>query len=607
MPTIKQLPLANRVAPDDVVPISQNGVTRNVNVGTLLSSTQPVIVNPTNSLLGRTSLGAGGPEPIAVGSGLAVTGGTLAATGADHASFPVAAALSGKDEVVVNGPNGPQRLPIEMMRGLFTAGDNVSIDAAGRISAAASAAAISAKGDLGPAGPKGDVGPAGAKGEPGAAGAKGDPGPAGAKGDVGPPGPAGTGTGLPLPTPANTVATLQASFLPAFLRPDGTVVYSTMDTFKEFLLRTTSPAPNVVITAVTFTPARQAPASLPAGTMIGTLGATVTGGALVNPAYSLVSSAGGDVKLVGQQIQLNVNNLPVGTYTFRARITADNATAREDDLSFTIVAAGAPPALITGSGEGIDYDFGYGHAGTLAVPFSYKAITAMPAGEVVPFAQPSAARDLPAGWRWYAEDVSGARVPIQQDMEGTFADGSLETSVLTVTNTAARAAGTVVPFMLRAEQAAPDRTPCFTHAQMRTALANIRMEITGYDLGAGTFVLPAAWVLDSCKEQTAASPGWGPDPVGGWQYLKRGPQAVELLVWGYYRNPALTASHRWLRVDMLCQRRADGVWDFGVVHSQPNSFAAHPAGTLGPDKQECQCDLNLPQKRDLKSPQVVCR
>lgn len=599
MPTIKQLPLANRVASDDVVPISQNGITRNVSVGTLLSSTQPAIISPTSSLLGRTSLGVGGPEPIAVGSGLAVTGGALAATGADHAAFPLAAALSATDEVVTSGPGGPQRLPIEMMRGIFTAGDNVSIDASGRISAVAGAAAVGAKGDPGPAGVKGDAGPAGVKGDPGPAGAKGDAGPAGlkgdagpagAKGEAGPPGPAGTGNGLPPPTPANIVTALQASFLPAFLQPDGTVVYSTMDTFKAFLLGTTSPASSVVITAVTFAPKGQAPANSPAGTTLGTLGATVTGGALVNPAYSLVSSAGGDVKLVGQQIQLNVNNLPVGTYTFRARVTADNAAAREDDLSFTIAAASTPPAPIAGAGEGIDFDFGYGRAATLAVPFSYKAVTAMPAGEVVQFAQPTARGDLPPGYRWYAMDAGGNRVDVQQDMEGTFkADGSLETSALTITNAAARAAGTVVPLTLKAEQAAPDRTPLITLAQAKTELANLKVEVSGYDLGSDTFIMSPTWVLDNCKEWTAASPGFiatpGAAPVGGWQYLKRGPQAVELLIWGYYRNTALTASHRWLRADMLCQRLPSGAWDIGVINSQPNAFNAHPAGTLGPVKQ----------------------
>lgn len=568
MPTIKQLPLTNRVAPDDVVPISQNGVTRNVSVGTLLSSTQPAIVNPTNRLLGRTSLGAGGPEPIAVGPGLAITGGALAATGADHAAFPVATALSVKDDVVVTGPSGPRRLPVEMIRDLFTAGDNVNIDAAGRISAAAGAAAIGAKGDPGPVGPKGDAGPAGA------------------------PGPAGSGAGLPPPTPANIVATLQDSFLPAFLRPDGAVVYSTMDTFKAFLLGTVSPAPSVAITAVTFAPAAQVPTSSPAGTVLGTLGAIVSGGALANPAYSLISSAGGDVKLVGQQVQLNVNNLPAGTYTFRARVVADNAVAREDGLSFTIAVAGTGmPAPITGSGTGIDYDFGYGRAGTLAVPFGYKAATAMAVGEIVQFAQPSAVKDLPAGWRWYAVASDGTtRIDVQQDLEGTFrADGSLETAALTITNGTARVAGTTVNLTLKAEQVAPNRTPVITHTQVRSELANLKMEVTGYELGSDTFVMPAAWVLDNCKEWTATSPGWiataGVAPVGGWRYLKRGPQCVDLQIWGYYRNMALTASHKWLRVDLLCQRLANGMWDIGAVQSQPNAFDAHPAGTLGAAKQ----------------------
>jgi hypothetical protein len=77
MPTISQLPVAPSVAAGDTVPISQDGAAHSVSVGTLLSATQPAIVVDQGTLLGRTSLGPGGPEQIAVGNGLILNASTL--------------------------------------------------------------------------------------------------------------------------------------------------------------------------------------------------------------------------------------------------------------------------------------------------------------------------------------------------------------------------------------------------------------------------------------------------------------------------------------------------------------------------------------------------
>lgn len=77
MPTIPQLPSVTSVNADDELPIQQNGITSSVTVSTLLASTQPAILTPSGTLLGNTSLGAASPQPIGVGSGLSLSGGTL--------------------------------------------------------------------------------------------------------------------------------------------------------------------------------------------------------------------------------------------------------------------------------------------------------------------------------------------------------------------------------------------------------------------------------------------------------------------------------------------------------------------------------------------------
>lgn len=135
MPTISQLPSASQITAADEVPLSQSGATMAVSVGALLASTQPAIMAPTGSLLGRVSLGNGGPEPIAVGVGLQLAANSLTATGADHADFAAETVLTPTDQVVVNSGGTPKLLDLALLRGLFSPGPNISIDVSGTISA----------------------------------------------------------------------------------------------------------------------------------------------------------------------------------------------------------------------------------------------------------------------------------------------------------------------------------------------------------------------------------------------------------------------------------------------------------------------------------------
>jgi hypothetical protein len=77
MPTIANLPMAGPLSATDTLPIDQGNGTNAVTLGTLLAGQQPAIVTPTGSLLGRVSLGPGGPETVSLGSGLVLTSGTI--------------------------------------------------------------------------------------------------------------------------------------------------------------------------------------------------------------------------------------------------------------------------------------------------------------------------------------------------------------------------------------------------------------------------------------------------------------------------------------------------------------------------------------------------
>jgi hypothetical protein len=137
MPTISQLPPANAVSATDEVPISQAGTARSASVGELLASVQPVITVDSASLLGRTSMGSGGPEQVDLGLGVSLSGGALVADGLDHAAFAVIPSLSLESDLVISNQGVPTLMQASLLRGLFAAGQNVAIDANGVISATA--------------------------------------------------------------------------------------------------------------------------------------------------------------------------------------------------------------------------------------------------------------------------------------------------------------------------------------------------------------------------------------------------------------------------------------------------------------------------------------
>jgi hypothetical protein len=138
MPTIAQLPAASAVSAADELPVSQGGTAHSVSVGTLLAGTQPAIMAETGALLGRVSLGPGGPEPISVGQGLVLNAGTLAAS-INVAGLPQQTTLSINDHAIVESGGAPQLLPLSSLRGLFSAGADINIDVNGTISVSATA------------------------------------------------------------------------------------------------------------------------------------------------------------------------------------------------------------------------------------------------------------------------------------------------------------------------------------------------------------------------------------------------------------------------------------------------------------------------------------
>ena len=80
MPTIDELAPATSASDSDEFIVSQAGIARRITRAQVLNGLQPQVVITKGALLGRSSMGTGGPEVIDIGQNLALNGNTLSAT-----------------------------------------------------------------------------------------------------------------------------------------------------------------------------------------------------------------------------------------------------------------------------------------------------------------------------------------------------------------------------------------------------------------------------------------------------------------------------------------------------------------------------------------------
>lgn len=135
MPTISELPVATAVDAADQIPLSQGGASRSTTVAALLADMQPAVRVNHGTLLGRTSVGAGGPEEVVIGPGLVMTNGTLEAANGLLNSFDTAASLAPDDSLVIHRHGRLHLVPVTAIRALYSAGQHVTIDGQGTIAA----------------------------------------------------------------------------------------------------------------------------------------------------------------------------------------------------------------------------------------------------------------------------------------------------------------------------------------------------------------------------------------------------------------------------------------------------------------------------------------
>ena len=135
MPTISQLPTASTVVASDQIPLSQDGVARSVSIASLLADVQPAILVGQGALLGRTSIGTGGPEEIVVGPGLVLNDGTLTTADGLLNALEAVEAIGAEDRLVIRRDGQLGVVPVSAIRTLHTAGGHITIDGNGTIAA----------------------------------------------------------------------------------------------------------------------------------------------------------------------------------------------------------------------------------------------------------------------------------------------------------------------------------------------------------------------------------------------------------------------------------------------------------------------------------------
>ncbi len=197
----------------------------------------------------------------------------------------------------------------------------------------------------------------------------------------------------------------------------------------------------------------------------------------------------------------------------------------------------------------------------------------------ITFGQAFARGDVPAGSLVALIGAGGARIPVQQDQENRWPDGSLRFAALSFIAPQSFAGRQITAYQLAAEPGSPRRDG-ITPAQLAQA-TDFKLKVSGYDYGADTFTVSVNEVLATMPAWAKAK-GWGKDPLGGWEMVRAGPICTEWRVWRMLKRDGDGASHRWVKAVIYVRAwGANGPYEVLPSLRQSNSYGPHPAGTVG--------------------------
>ena len=115
MTDLTTVPDASPLLSTDKILIMRSGGVFTITFAELLTQVQVEVSAIGPVLLGRIAGTAGGPQTVALGSGVAIGGGALNANGDDHTGLALLGEIDLQAELVVNSGAAPARLPLPLL------------------------------------------------------------------------------------------------------------------------------------------------------------------------------------------------------------------------------------------------------------------------------------------------------------------------------------------------------------------------------------------------------------------------------------------------------------------------------------------------------------
>lgn len=182
--------------------------------------------------------------------------------------------------------------------------------------------------------------------------------------------------------------------------------------------------------------------------------------------------------------------------------------------------------------------------------------------------------DVPSTHRVRLRTGAGAEVPVQQDDETRWPDGSLKYCVARFIAPDAFAAGQVIFYTVDAVAGAANRAASYTLDQIKNA-TDFRVEITGHSLGSAVGVLSVNDLITAGKVNS-----WGANPKGGIETVASGPICQEWKFWTVARRKSDGAYHESIRLECYLRRwTASGAYEMVARQRQPNIYGANAGST----------------------------
>ena len=198
----------------------------------------------------------------------------------------------------------------------------------------------------------------------------------------------------------------------------------------------------------------------------------------------------------------------------------------------------------------------------------------------VSYSHPFADGDIAPGGSVTATDSNGNPVTVQMDAVALWPSGCVRWAVLSHACAETFSGSSAKVYTLAPATAAPNNAPALAWganpAATLAANSDFKVAYSGFDAGANTYTVS----LNTIFSTYAQSP-WGVNyPLGGWEYIKKGPVCVEFHGWQYLINDSTAKPQGYVRCDIWVKAWSPtGPFEVDVRTSQPNMWNAVSANS----------------------------